>query len=98
MIMIVLLNMIMTVLLMLKVADESLFCVYFSLAAASFLLQFWADPADKYAAIGGASWNDSCPEDSASFPSRLLFSWFLPILRKGWRRPLTTESLFNMDR
>lgn len=37
-----------------------------------------------------------CPELSASFPSRLLFSWFDRFLWKGYKKPLENEDLWDI--
>lgn len=37
------------------------------------------------------------PQLKASFPSKLLYVWANPLLWKGFRRPLTTEDLWDMN-
>jgi hypothetical protein len=38
-----------------------------------------------------------CPEGQASFPSRLTFSWFSSFALLGFRRPLLTTDLWNLN-
>lgn len=38
-----------------------------------------------------------CPEQSASFLSRLFFTWFDPLAWKGYRRPLEHKDLWEMN-
>ena len=38
-----------------------------------------------------------CPQLSASFASILTFAWATPLLWKGFRNPLTTDDLWDMD-
>ncbi|KAI2474349.1 ATP binding cassette (ABC) transporter subfamily C member, partial [Diabrotica virgifera virgifera] len=37
------------------------------------------------------------PEESASFLSRLLFAWFDPLAWKGFRKPLETKDLWDIN-
>lgn len=37
-----------------------------------------------------------CPEESSSFLSRLLFSWFDALAWQGFRKPLETTDLWDM--
>lgn len=38
-----------------------------------------------------------CPEQCASYPSRILFTWFDPLAWKGFRKPLETSDLWSMN-
>lgn len=38
-----------------------------------------------------------CPEQSASFLSKLFFAWFDPLAWRGFRKPLETKDLWNMN-
>lgn len=38
-----------------------------------------------------------CPEQSASFPSRLFFNWFNSLAWKGFKKPLETGDLWSMN-
>ncbi|KAL6447243.1 hypothetical protein ACFW04_001485 [Cataglyphis niger] len=38
-----------------------------------------------------------CPEQSSSFPSRILFAWFDSLAWKGFRKPLETSDLWSMN-
>ena len=40
---------------------------------------------------------DLTPEAFASYPSKLLFSWFSGFAWKGWRRLLQTEDLWTLN-
>ena len=39
---------------------------------------------------------DFCPKESASFASRLSFSWFTSMAILGWRKPLTVTDLWQI--
>ena len=41
--------------------------------------------------------NNPCPQIKASFLSRLTYFWATPLLWKGFRQPLTTDDLWDMD-
>jgi len=38
-----------------------------------------------------------CPENSASFLSRITFWWFGGMILKGYKRPLTTDDMWSLD-
>jgi ATP-binding cassette subfamily C (CFTR/MRP) protein 1 len=38
-----------------------------------------------------------CPEQSASFPSRLTFGWFDSLAWRGFKHPLETSDLWSMN-
>ncbi|CAG2170013.1 unnamed protein product, partial [Oppiella nova] len=38
-----------------------------------------------------------CPKTSASFLSKLTFSWFTPMIMKGYRKPLTTQDMWTLE-
>ena len=38
-----------------------------------------------------------CPEQSASFLSKIFFAWFDPLAWKGFRKPLETKDLWSMN-
>ena len=71
-------------------------------AAASFILQFWAEPIAKY--VTPVSDLDTfvneegnpCPKLSASFPSELAFSWFTGFAWTGFKRALTKDDLWDL--
>ena len=37
------------------------------------------------------------PELTAIFPSKLLFSWFTSLVRKGWKSPLMADDIFDLN-
>jgi ABC-type bacteriocin/lantibiotic exporter with double-glycine peptidase domain len=40
----------------------------------------------------------SCPEDSASFLSKITFWWFTGMILKGYKHPLTTHDMWTLNR
>nr|XP_056722539.1 ATP-binding cassette sub-family C member 6-like [Euleptes europaea] len=42
--------------------------------------------------------DNPCPEDGASFASRITFCWFLGLLWKGYWQPIQTEDLWSLAR
>lgn len=37
-----------------------------------------------------------CPKDGSSFLSRIFFSWFDPLVWKGFKKPLEANDLWNV--
>jgi ATP-binding cassette subfamily C (CFTR/MRP) protein 1 len=37
------------------------------------------------------------PEINASFPSKMLFSWFDGTIKRGWKNPLKEGDLYDLD-
>ncbi|XP_057660508.1 multidrug resistance-associated protein 1 isoform X6 [Diorhabda carinulata] len=71
------------------------YLIYYPLVVLMFLLNCFADspPLErKYPQS-----QNPCPEESASFLSRLLFSWFDPLAWKGFRKPLETSDLWDIN-
>ncbi|KAE8214065.1 hypothetical protein CF327_g2493 [Tilletia walkeri] len=56
-------------------------------------IKAWWSPEPAPEAYGGGT---TVPEHSASFASRLLFSWLTPMLAVGWTRPLQSEDLWEL--
>ena len=77
-----------------QVSSAPLFYLQFSAGLALFFLHFWADPqpADKF-----AEGDKPLPEISASFPNKMTFSWISGLLITGWKRPLTSEDLYDLN-
>lgn len=40
--------------------------------------------------------DDKCPEDRASLSSQLFFSWFTPLVTRGFRRKLDLQDLWDL--
>ena len=36
------------------------------------------------------------PQEEANFVSRIMFWWIIPLLWKGWRRPLQQDDLYEV--
>ncbi|CAH1406921.1 unnamed protein product [Nezara viridula] len=71
------------------------FIVYYFFSLSLFILQWIVDlpPAStSYAPV-----KNPCPEESASFPSRITFSWFNHLLSKGFKKTLTSNDLWSME-
>ncbi|XP_038108731.1 multidrug resistance-associated protein 1 [Culex quinquefasciatus] len=66
------------------------FCCYCVL----FVLNFFVD--ERARVMEYEVTDKECPELSASFPSRLLFSWFDRFLWKGYKKPLENEDLWDI--
>ena len=41
--------------------------------------------------------HNTCPKTNASFLSKLTFSWFTPMIMKGYRKPLTTQDMWSLE-
>lgn len=67
--------------------DWALILSYYPLVLAQFLLNCWSD-------LGGITDDELAPpEDSASYPSLLTFSWLHRLIWKGFKSPLTLKQL-----
>ena len=62
-----------------------------------FLLNFFADGQPKKYDARIKALKRPSPKLSASFASNLLYTWSFPLLWKGFRNPLTTDDLWDMD-
>lgn len=40
--------------------------------------------------------NNPSPEETSGFPARLIFSWFDPMIWKGFKKPLEFTDLWDM--
>ena len=59
----------------------------------SLFLNCWADyPSDPEYLES----DTPCPYASSSFPNRLIFSWITPLIIRGFRNPLTAETLWDL--
>ncbi|XP_027847516.1 multidrug resistance-associated protein 1 isoform X2 [Aphis gossypii] len=71
------------------------YMVYYPLVLIQFVLNFFADSDPRlsdYAPV-----EKPCPEMKASYPSRILFTWFDALAWTGYNRPLETKDLWNMN-
>ena len=67
------------------------------LSIVMFFLNCWADNQPLYADILEQEEDNPCPKKFASFPSRMLFSWFDELVIKGWKNPLVQSDLWNLN-
>jgi len=64
-----------------------------------FLLHWFSDPGKKGGNISGSrSEVEDCPEKESSFPQKLLHTWTLPLLWRGFRTPLTMGHLWQLPK
>ena len=68
----------------------------FPLVVALLFLNFWADSPPHYKELEEENENPS-PETKASFPSKMLFTWFDGMAWKGYRRVLTMQDLWTLN-
>lgn len=71
------------------------FTATFLLAFASWCLHFYPDVRPEVEGLPDSS-SVPCPEQSASFPSLLLFSWFTGFAWMGFKRSLVKEDLWKL--
>ncbi|CAG9853670.1 unnamed protein product [Phyllotreta striolata] len=71
------------------------YLIYYPLVCVMFLLNCVADQTPRERKYPVAE--KPCPEEGAGFLSRILFSWFDALAWKGFRKPLTTEDLWDMN-
>ena len=62
-----------------------------------FFLNCWADKQPLYADLQEQEEDNPCPKKFASFPSRMLFSWFDELVIKGWKNPLVQSDLWDLN-
>ncbi|CAI6345192.1 unnamed protein product [Macrosiphum euphorbiae] len=71
------------------------YMVYYPIILIEFVLSFFADAEPRkldYEFVQGP-----CPEMKASFPSKILFSWFDSFAWSGYKRPIEFKNLWNMN-
>ncbi|CAH1105172.1 unnamed protein product [Psylliodes chrysocephalus] len=71
------------------------YLIYYPLVCLMFILNCLADQAPKERKYPQSK--HPCPEEGASFLSRLLFSWFDPLAWKGFRKSLETKDLWDIN-
>ncbi|XP_016840841.1 multidrug resistance-associated protein 1 isoform X10 [Nasonia vitripennis] len=71
------------------------YMIYFPIVVILFLLNFLVDAQPKFSEYPPVE--KPCPEQSASFPSRLTFSWFDALAWRGFKNPLETSDLWSMN-
>ena len=59
------------------------YSIQYPLIVALFFLNFWADQPHQYKVLEEENGKPS-PESAASFPSRMLFTWFDGMVWRGW--------------
>ena len=72
------------------------YSIQYPLVVALFFLNFWADQPHQYKVLEEENGKPS-PESAASFPSRMLFTWFDGMVWRGWRRYLVNEDLWTLN-
>lgn len=71
------------------------YLIYFPVVVILFFLNCKADAAPRFSEYPTPE--NPCPEQGASFLSRLFFGWFDALAWKGFRRPLETKDLWSMN-
>ncbi|XP_058792373.1 multidrug resistance-associated protein 1 isoform X4 [Phymastichus coffea] len=71
------------------------YMIYFPIVVLLFLLNFLIDAEPKVSEYQPV--DKPCPEQSASFPSRLIFGWFDSLAWTGFKRPLEITDLWSMN-
>ncbi|KAF2879992.1 hypothetical protein ILUMI_26180, partial [Ignelater luminosus] len=70
------------------------YMIYFPLAVIMLFLNCFADKAPK---VSGYPKSDkTCPEEKASFLSRIFYQWFDSLLWRGFKKPLEASDLWNI--
>ena len=78
-----------------QTSDSSLTIIYFAINLTVLFLLFFSEPEPSAKSLELATERPS-PELAASYPSFLTFSWFDPMIRLGWSRPLTRQDLYDI--
>ncbi|XP_057325982.1 multidrug resistance-associated protein 1 isoform X4 [Microplitis mediator] len=71
------------------------YMIYYPVVLVLLLLNFLVDAEPKFSRYGQVE--RPCPEQAASYPSRILFAWFDALAWKGFKKPLTTSDLWSMN-
>ncbi|KAJ8673709.1 hypothetical protein QAD02_004971 [Eretmocerus hayati] len=71
------------------------YMIYYPVILVMFLLNFFVDAEPKFSEYPPAE--RPCPEQAASFPSRLTFGWFDALAWKGFKNPLESTDLWSMN-
>lgn len=75
--------------------------IYFPMVVLQFINHCFADQRPRWSAYDSAKeftlpHVKECPRMTASFLSRILFSWFEPMVLQGYRRPLTEDDVSEL--
>uniref|UniRef100_A0A1B6EGY9 ABC-type glutathione-S-conjugate transporter n=1 Tax=Clastoptera arizonana TaxID=38151 RepID=A0A1B6EGY9_9HEMI len=70
------------------------YMVYFCAVCIMFILNFFADSEPRFSEYPTVE--RLCPEVSASFPSKLTFSWFDSLALLGFKQPLEANNLWHL--
>ena len=70
--------------------------VQFGLTIVMFFLNFFADREPSQLDLALTNLENPCPELSASFPSKLTFTWVTSLIWKGLRNPLDVSMLWTL--
>ncbi|XP_077258463.1 multidrug-Resistance like Protein 1 isoform X7 [Temnothorax americanus] len=71
------------------------YMIYYPIVVILFVLNFLVDAEPKFSEYPTVE--SPCPEQSSSFPSRIIFAWFDSLAWKGFRKPLETSDLWSMN-
>ncbi|XP_018309833.1 multidrug resistance-associated protein 1 isoform X3 [Mycetomoellerius zeteki] len=71
------------------------YMIYYPIVVILFVLNFLVDAEPKFSEYPTVE--SPCPEQSSSFPSRIMFAWFDSLAWKGFRKPLETSDLWSMN-
>ncbi|XP_063235805.1 multidrug resistance-associated protein 1-like isoform X3 [Bacillus rossius redtenbacheri] len=75
--------------------ESVVYVIYYPLVLATLLLNCFGDSAPTVSEY--VSVKNPCPEQNASFLSKLFFSWFDRLAWRGFRKPLEMKDLWNMN-
>ncbi|XP_050541854.1 multidrug resistance-associated protein 1 isoform X1 [Daktulosphaira vitifoliae] len=71
------------------------YMIYYPLVLIQLILNFFADTEPRLSDYSPVE--KPCPEVKASYPSRILFSWFDTMAWTGYKRPLEAKDLWSMN-
>ncbi len=71
------------------------YTIFYILSLAIFVLNCYADREPRQTKYPKTA--KPYPEVGASFPSRILYTWFTPLAWKGYRKPLEEKDLWNVN-
>ncbi|XP_071568158.1 multidrug resistance-associated protein 1 isoform X5 [Temnothorax nylanderi] len=71
------------------------YMIYYPIVVILFVLNFLVDAEPKFSEYPTVE--SPCPEQSSSFPSKIMFAWFDSLAWKGFRKPLETSDLWSMN-
>ncbi|KAJ6635068.1 Multidrug resistance-associated protein 1 [Pseudolycoriella hygida] len=73
------------------------YVIYFVLISKMLLMNCLADKEPRTSTFVVTKVNKPSPEQRSSFLNQILFEWFTPIMRMGYKRPLTEADIFDIN-